>query len=439
MVQCVVISDEITGGSSVGALLEKNRCSVCALISTQALKDSRCGDFDCLVYSTNSRNLTAEQSYQMVFYAARMLKKPEVKIYAKRIDQAMRGNPCTETQAMLDALGDHDRVAIVVPAFPALNRSNIGGYILVDGRPQQKTIVGQEELQPQRSGRVAELFIEKFRYHAEPLYLKDLMHGCDYLAAKIRELSRRGARAIVLDCAGQEDINLIADAVLSSGIKYLAVDPGPFTATLARKVMRRTSEELQGQPRIFGLIGGSNPLIAAQADLLRLNEQVHFVPVRNLELLQDEQRRAGEIERVVTEIVLQARQYNISIAISDNLGATPQQVTEFMNLVEHTGRTPSEAVDIISSGYGEIACQVLQRCRDFKAVYSTGADYTVAVCRELKAYGLRLQGSVLPLTAYGEIFGGEFDGLKYVTSASSATDTPTMMEAMQYLKRKLEI
>lgn len=438
MVQCVVISDEITGGSSVGALLEKNRCSVCSLISSQALKDPRTNDFDCVVYSTNSRNLTPLQSYQMVYYAARLLKKPDVKIYAKRIDPAMRGNTCAETQAMLDALSDNDRVAIVVPAFPALKRSNIGGYILVDGRPIQKTIVGQEDLQPQESGRVADLFTEKFRYHAEALHLKDLMHGSSHLATKLKELSERGARAIVLDCTSQEDINLIADAVLSSGIKFLAVDPGPFTATLARKVMRK-AEVSQEQPRIFGLIGGTNPLISAQAELLRLNEKVHFVPVKNLEFLQDDQRRTSEIERVVNEIVLQAKKYNVSIAISDNLGASPQQIIEFMNLVENTGRTRFEAIDIISSAYGEIAYQVLQRCKDFKAVYSTGAEYTVAVCRELKAYGIKLKGQVLPLTAYGEVFGGEFDGLKYVTSASSATDTTTLIDAIQYLKRKMEV
>ncbi len=438
MVQCVVISDEITGGSSVGALLEKNRSSVCSLISSQALKEPAINDFDCLVYSTNSRNLEPEQSYQLVFYAARLLRKPEVKIYAKRIDPAMRGNTCTETQAMLDALGDNDRVAIVVPAFPALRRSNVGGYILVDGRPVQKTIVGQDDIQPQASGRVADLFTEKFRYHAEALHLKELLHGTAYLANKIKELSDRGARAIVMDCTSQEEINMIADAVLSSGIKFLAVDPGPFTATLARKAMRERVSTAP-HPRIFGLVGGSNPLISAQVELLRLNENVHAVPVHNLELLQDDQRRASEIERVVTEIVLQAQNYNVSFAVSDNLGASAQQIEDFYTLLANTNRSRSEAIDIISAAYGEIAQQVLSRCPDFKAVYSTGAEYTVAVCRELKAYGLRLKGQVLPLTAYAEILGGEYDGLKYVTSASSATDTTTLIDAIQYLKRKLEI
>lgn len=442
MVQCVVIADEITGASSVGALLEKNRSKVCSLISSQALKDPALNSFDCLVYSTNSRSLTPEQSYQLVFYAARLLKKPEVRIFAKRIDPAMRGNTCTETQAMLDALGDTDRVAIVVPAFPAIFRSNVGGYMLVNGRPLQKTIVGQEDISAQsaqESGRVADLFTEKFRYPAEALHLKELLHGTTYLSQRIKDLAEDGARAIVFDCTCQEDINMIADAVLKSGIKFLAVDPGPFTATLTRKVMRDKTVSADSHPRIFGLIGGSNPLISAQVELLRLNEKLHIVQVHNNELLKDDHARNTEIERVVTEIVLNASKYNVSFIVSDYMGATSQAMADMTAIMNSMGRTRSEAIDLISASYGTITQKVLEQYPDFKAVYSTGAEYTVAVCRELKAYGLRILGQVLPLTAYGEVLGGQYNGLKYVTSASSATDTTVLIDSIQYLKRKLEI
>ena len=213
MAQCVVIADEITGARAVGALLQKNRSTVCSLVSSRGLKDAATKDFDCLVYSTNSRNLMPNQSYQMVFYAGKLLKSSEVKLYAKRIDPAMRGNTCSETQALLDALGDEDRVAIVVPAFPELKRSNVGGYILVDGKPIQKSLIGLDDLRPAASGRVADLFIEKFRYKTDVLYLKDLFHGSDYLANKIKACAENGARAIVLDCTSQQDINTIADAL----------------------------------------------------------------------------------------------------------------------------------------------------------------------------------------------------------------------------------
>lgn len=437
MPQCVVISDEITGGSSVGALLEKNRCTVCSIMNTRGIKEIAGRNFDCLVYSTNSRRLTPEQSYQMVFYAVKLLKSSEVKLYAKRIDPAMRGNTCTETRALLDALGDDSRIAVVVPAFPALKLSNVGGYMLMDDKPLQKSLEGMDDLRPADSGRVADLFIERFKYKAEALHLKEYLKGTEYLAMRIRELAEDHVRAIVMDCTSQEEINMIADAVILSGIKFVAVDPGPFTATLARKVMRSGNAPSDAKvPRIFGLIGGNNPLIAAQVEKLRLEEKVLLVSVHNLELVEDdEQRRSVEITRVVDELVTGLANYKIAFAVSDSIGSTPK----IQAGLEKASLSETETLDLVSAAYGQIAARVLARRSGIGAVYTTGAEFTVAVCRELKSPGLQILGQVLPLTAYGELLGGDYPGLKYVTSASSATATDTLTESIQYLKRKLEI
>ncbi len=439
MAQCVVIADEITGGCAVGSMLEKNRCSVCSLMASKAIKDERCNLYDCLVYSTNSRNLTAEQSYQLVFYAGRLLKSENVKIYAKRIDPSMRGNTCIETQAMLDALGDNDRVAIVVPGFPTLKRINVGGYILVGGRPLQKSLVGMEDTLSDQSGRVADLFTEKFRYHAEALHLKDFQKGMHALSDKIRELADRGARAIVMDCTSQEDINLIADAVLRSGIKFLAVDPGPFTATLARKVMR-DEEKVVDRWKLFGVIGGSNPLISAQVETLKLEQRgVYVVSVRNMELLDSLQKRAQEIDRVVGEVMTAYEKHKLVFAISEHLGASSQQLNDFDDMLKRTKRSRVEAIDSIASAYGQIALKVLQKRQDIASLYTTGAEYTLAVCRELKSVGVNILGQVLPLTAYGELIDGDYAGLKIIASAGSATDANTITESILYIKRKLEV
>ena len=424
MPQCIVIADEITGGSAVGSLLEKNGNTVCSLMSTRGLKDPITQKYDCFVYSTNSRNLTAQQSYQMVFSAAKLLKSDEVKLYAKRIDPAMRGNTCAETEALLDALGDPDRVAIVVPAFPALRRTNVGGYILVDGKPLQKSLAGLEDLYPAESGRVADLFTEKFQYKAEPLHLKEFLKGTDNLALKIKELADAGTRAIVFDCTSQEDINKIADAVVISKIKFLAVDPGPFTATLARKVMRTKSVATAASgAKIFGIVGGVNPLISAQVELLRLEEKVNIVTVHNLELLEDQQHRNAEINRVV----------------DDNMEVNNQLSAEYQEMLLKTNRTQTEALDIISTAYGQIVQKVLEKRPDVQALYTKGAEFTVAAYRELKSMGLKVLGQVLPLTCYGELIDGDHAGLKCVTSASSATDTNTITDSIQYIKRKLAI
>ena len=133
---------------------------------------------------------------------------------------------------------------------------------------------------PAESGRVADLFTEKFQYKAEALHLKEYLKGTENLANTIKKLADEGTRAIVLDCTSQEDINLIADAVVMSKIKFLAVDPGPFTATLARKVMRTKSVATAASgAKIFGIVGGINPLISAQVEMLRLEEKVNIVTV----------------------------------------------------------------------------------------------------------------------------------------------------------------
>ena len=440
MTQCVVIADEITGGSSVGAMLEKNHCTVCSIMNTRGIKDPATSNFDCMVFSTNSRRLTPEQSYQMVFYAVRLLKSPEVKLYAKRIDPAMRGNTCTETRAMLDALGDDTRIAIVVPAFPALKLSNVGGYMLRDDRPLQKSLESMDDLQPAESGRVADLFIEKFQYKAEALHLKEYLKGTEYLAMRISKLVDAKVRAIVMDCTSQEEINLIADAIILSGIKFVAVDPGPFTATMARKVMRSGTISPDAiLPRIFGMIGGNNPLIAAQVEKLRLEEKVLLVSVHNLELLaDDEQRRSAEITRVTDELVTGLSNYKIAFTVSDSIGSTSKIQASMEMSRQAADRSETETLDVISAAYGQIAASVLARCPEIGAVYTTGAEFTVAVCRELKASGLQILGQVMPLTAYGQLLGGKYHGLKYITSASSATATDTVTESIQYLKRKLE-
>ena len=104
-----------------------------------------------------------------------------------------------------------------------------------------------------------------------------------------------------------------------------------------------------------------------------------------------------------------------------------------------TNRTPTEALEIISTAYGQIVQKVLEKRPDIQALYTKGAEYTVAVYRELKSMGLKVLGQVLPLTAYGELIDGDMAGLKCVTSASSATDTNTIVDSIQYIKRKLAI
>ena len=61
-----------------------------------------------------------------------------------------------------------------------------------------------------------------------------------------------GSRIITLDCITQEDLDLIADAVITSGLKVIAVDPGVFTATLSRKLITPNKKKTEDQDPCSG-------------------------------------------------------------------------------------------------------------------------------------------------------------------------------------------
>ena len=62
--------------------------------------------------------------------------------------------------------------------------------------------------------------------------MRDMMHGKHYLADRMNKLVSEGSRILVLDCVTQEDLDLIADAVITSKLKTVAVDPGVFIVSL---------------------------------------------------------------------------------------------------------------------------------------------------------------------------------------------------------------
>lgn len=73
-----------------------------------------------------SRGVNKDTAYERVYNIIKIFKNKQLAFLNKRIDSTLRGNLGSETDAMLDTLGD-DYTAIVVPFTPASGRVTIGG------------------------------------------------------------------------------------------------------------------------------------------------------------------------------------------------------------------------------------------------------------------------------------------------------------------------
>ena len=386
---------------------------------------------DCLIITTDSRAITQKEAYSRVKHAAKVFRTDDTKLFCKRIDTTLRGNLGTETDAMLDSLGD-DYIAICAPCFPSSGRTLVGGYLLVNGLPLHKTNIAIDPKTPVKISDIAKIFQAQSKYKVSSIFLADLMNGKHALAAKINSLVSSGSRIIIIDCVTSEDLNLIADAVITSKQKIIAVDPGTFTATLARKII--TPNEKLERHKILAVVGSVNPNTREQMEKLWLAQRpIANVLVESKKFLDSEDTREQEIERVSREI-LELAKLNTVLTITGD-GIYPEKRIDFKKYSGHIDILTSR----INDSLAEIAYRVLKREKSFKGLYATGGDVTQALCEKFGASGLDLKDEVLPLAAYGLFSGGEFEGLHVVTKGGSQGNSDAINLCVNYLKSKLFI
>ncbi len=434
MSECIVIADDLTGGNATGVLLKKMKYVAHTVLNIDAIDPDTRERGDCLIYPANSRGMSPQDAYDTVYSACNSLKAEEVLLYSHRIDSTLRGNLGMETDAMLDCLGD-DYMAIVAPCFPATNRIICGGYMLFNSIPLHKTIIAIDPKCPVTTSDVAKIFRNQSQYPVESMDISDLMQGSSYIAGRLTDMKEKGVRTVTFDCITQEDLDLIGDAVIESGLKIIAVDPGVFTATMARKLIKPKEDTVAS--RILAVVGSVNPNAKTQMAQLWLSQKTNSVMVDTGLLMKSKEDREKEIGRVTEEILAAADSYQVSTVCGN--GIYPENRIDFSGYMKKHNCTLDEATEVINSALAEIAYRVFDKDRSFRAMYTSGGDVTISVCRRFNTSGLRLRDEVLPLAAYGKFLGGEFDGVHIITKGGSQGGPDAINQCITYLKEKLYI
>lgn len=434
MPQCVVIADDLTGANATGVLIKKLDYNTYTVMNTERLELSNLEDSDCVVYPTDSRAVDPVVAYNRVYNVAKLLMNDMVKVYSKRIDSTLRGNLGSETDALLDAL-DNQAIAMVVPCFPGANRILVGGYLLVNTIPLHKTEAATDPKNPVKTSLAQQLFQEQSKYPVASLYICDLMKGKEHLANKIKEFQQEGVRIIIFDSISQEDMDLIADGIIESDVNFISVDPGSFTATIARKLVIPLSRKKKY--KVLATVGSVNPVAKTQVDELFLAQKVWNVFVTTKELVESEERRISEIQRVVKEIINNCEPYEICTVIGD--GIAPENRLDFKYYAEKYQCSTDDVSNMINNSLAEITYQILHTNSAFQGLYTSGGDITVAVSKRFKTAGIKLLDEVVPLAAYGEFIAGDFDGLRIITKGGMAGDRNALNACMHYLKERLYI
>ncbi len=305
--------------------------------------------------------------------------------------------------------------------------------MLVNTIPLHKTAAATDPKNPVRTSSVSEVFEKQTKYPVASLFIGDIMKGKEHLAKKILELKQEGVRIIIFDCISKEDLDVIAGGVIESGVKFIAVDPGTFTAAISRKLI--TPNQTKSKNKVLATIGSVNEVAKLQVDELFLAQDVHNVFVNTRELVESVDRRTKEIERVINDILNNCSEYEVCTVIGD--GIMPENRLDLDSYAQRFNITTDDVSNFINNSLAEITYQILNRNTDFKGLYTSGGDITVAVSKRFQTCGIRLLDEVVPLASYGEFIGGEFHGLNVVTKGGMAGDKFALKNCIHFLKEKL--
>jgi uncharacterized protein YgbK (DUF1537 family) len=327
---------------------------------------------DCVIYPTDSRSVQAEQAYKLVFDAARRLGGGGVKVYSKRIDTTLRGNLGAETDALLDALGG-GRVAMIVPCFPSSSRINVGGCLLVNGVPLHKTAAAADPKNPVSTPYCAEIFRSQSKYPLDSILIRELMYGVEFIIEKIRFFAESGVRNILFDAVSEEDIGLIAEAAAASRVPFIAVDPGVFTASLARAVSPVRQQKERRRRRILVTVGSVNQVARTQVDYFLAARDMYNVYMETSEFLEDERRRGDEIARVIREVLDNRGGYSVCSVIGR--GIIPEYRVSFEPYAKKHQCSFDELSRVINELIAEINNGIIESDKNFCGMYTCGGRY----------------------------------------------------------------
>lgn len=358
LVECLLIADDLTGAcdAAVHFAVRGHRVAVAIELGGGAPHP------EVLAVSTESRGIGVEASRQAIAEMAPTLTEFNARFLFKKIDSTLRGNAGAEIAATMEAFACD--AALIAPAFPAMRRVVVDGWLRVDG---------SAEFQPVDLG--AYLRAQGIASHRR-------LH-----AGAVAAAVGSGVRYILMDAVCDADLDAVVAATMECKSRILWAGSAGLAAALARSISavpeRIAHPALRSGPVLF-CIGSTHPATVAQKCRL-------FA------------------ERPVCE-------FSAAVAspgeISDALRDGRSVILEVPR-----GRIPEARVAGLAQSVRETAV----------AVALSGGDTASHVCRALHTHSIELHDEIQAGIPWGTLRGGVFDGIAVATKSGAFGDSGALI------------
>lgn len=425
----VIVADDMTGANVSNSLLATRGYKVATISNNDNMTSYQ--DYDGLGIHTDSRGMDPDEAYLTVRKEMEKLKDLDVKFFNKRIDSTLRGNNRSELDAMLDVLGE-DTVAIVVPAFPDSDKIVIGNYMMVDDVPLELTDVRNDPTSPITSSRVIKNFQGDSPREIGVISMETIMLGKEAIADNIIALKENGAQIILVDATTNENIETIAKATLETNLKFVSVDPGPFTYYLVKE--SSNNESAKNKQKMLFVIGSVSEVTVSQITRFRAEMGPHITRIDARKLLYDELREA-EINRVLNRVIDNLEKNQIFLVATM---IEKEDKIDLKSISDELNISISQASSIISKNVALIGTEIAKKMGEqLGGLYTSGGDITQALLELTNTTGIQIKDEIIPLAVYGTIIDGDLDNKSIVTKGGLIGDQYTLTQCAEFLQTKI--
>jgi len=199
------IADDFTGASDLANTLAKGGMAATLFVGVPAER-ARPG-CEAGVVALKSRTIPApsavRQSLQALDWLLAQGCRQIMFKYCSTFDSTPGGNIGPVAEALLDRLGG---AALVCPAFPAVGRTLVHGHLFVDGRLLSETGMREHPLTPMTDPDIVRWLQRQTAGEVGLIPLATVRRGPEAIAQAFAGQARDGARLIVADAVGDEDL-----------------------------------------------------------------------------------------------------------------------------------------------------------------------------------------------------------------------------------------
>ena len=398
-----VIADDLTGACDTGVQFTCSR-----RMTTVYLDELEARNYsDVIVTSTSSRHMSPGAAEDISFrFSHKLLEAGAVQIY-KKIDSVMRGNVGAELEGVMRACGCN--LALVCPAYPQMGRTLINGVLHINECSLDNSETKQDLLNGPESADAIKIISAQCARPIVSVPLQQVREGVQHLKALFRELVHQGKQVLVVDAQTQADLETLKCAA-SLDIPHVLAGSGGLASAMREEKPHFVSPSIRMNRGILMICGSHVGIAHRQIKMAREKDMLKEFEIDPEALLDGDVEMLGVVKSLM-------RGQTVAISVGRKL---------LPGDVNCNGQRIQEALGALVGGWLELYCP--------GALFVTGGDTALSICRRLDAWGIRLEGEIEPGVPYGHLQSGLFNGLPIVTKSGGFGDESIFCRILKNLQ-----